>query len=157
MIISFNLQNSITGLSFFVEAPKVKRLLKLIFAAFALVALTACGSNQGVIICTNDGYSFCHGPIQYSKMEVVDNILNHLADKTNQATISDIDGTFTLEFNKKHRKIKKVFASYLGYRTLEIPLSEARNKEVNIKMGFGLDVINKPPFHKRLWNGISNI
>jgi hypothetical protein len=78
-------------------------------------------------------------------------------------TITDIDGSFKLRFNTNEYDDLKVRASYIGCETLEIPLNNVKNKEIEIilkeseEIIIGEIVTSRQPLHKRIWYKITRI
>lgn len=87
---------------------------------------------------------------------------NFVFDDTAIGCITDVDGNFEIEVNHHDLKAETASISYTGYKTLQIPLVDIKNKEVKISMIdmgalLGIVVVTKKPWYKRLWNRVKQI
>lgn len=87
---------------------------------------------------------------------------NFVFDDTAIGCITDVDGNFEIEVNHHDLKAETASIYYTGYKTLEIPLVDIKNKEVKISMIdmgalLGIVVVTKKPWYKRLWNRVKEI
>lgn len=85
---------------------------------------------------------------------------NFILQNTHIGFITDIDGSFHIEIPKNEADHDLVLIEYLGYKTLEIPLTEIQNKSIKVELKqsevlLGEMVIVRPPLHKRIWNKIT--
>lgn len=160
------------------QVSKQTNHIKPLLLATTLTTMVACGTSKQA----------CESHIEHSesKVQIISNVTNtdsttiviigQIFDETNEpliganfvldeigiGCITDFNGAFKLEYPKSELKANTASVQYVGYKKLQIPLIDIKNKEIKIElldMGvlLGEVVIVKQPVHKRFWNGIKNI
>ncbi|AZQ43592.1 carboxypeptidase-like regulatory domain-containing protein [Nonlabens ponticola] len=87
---------------------------------------------------------------------------------TRTGTTSDFDGNYRLNVTKELDSLKNITLVYsnIGYETTELNIDDEllqnkKNRIINVEFNHGeiiaFTVIERAPFHKRVWNGLKSI